>query len=415
MSNTFSIQLSAAAAGRRGHLAQAAQDFRPLYGVLLGALVLAGGIGLIMLQLRYGRLRRRRTVLASFAVIVITSVLVGMTVSHDADRSEAVGTPGAPVLRTAEAGAQRVPVLVVPNRPGFNLVGIAADTASAGTDPARLAAGRRYSGSERTWVGVTLKSGGQRLFLSVNGAPASLDVDTGAKASAVSATLRGADGPECASAALGALLAGGERPLSSCPADRLRAADAGMLRSTVRFLAKRGARTVALRADGSPRDRAAAAVVRAAAAREKVTVVAPGEGAPPLIVVTGWAAAQAQVEEVEKGRVRAEGTYLAPWLLSPPVLRPSAGQIIPLRYDPRGPAAERYLSALSRRFPGEVPSAAGYEAWQERLGGDFAPAVMYAAAEVYIPGMPAHEHEGADWLTSGMITAVSRPLQQPKP
>ena len=91
-----------------------------------------------------------------------------------------------------------------------------------------------------------------------------------------------------------------------------------------------------------------------------------------------------------------------------------AGQIIPLRYDPRGPAAGRYLSALSRRFPGEVPSAAGYEAWQRQLGGDFAPALMYAAAEVYIPGMPAHEHRGADWLTSGMITAVSGPLRQPE-
>ncbi|MFE2537350.1 hypothetical protein [Streptomyces sp. NPDC059371] len=383
-------------------------------GVLLGAFVLACGIGLIMLQLRYGRLRRRRTVLASFAVIVITSVLVGMTVSHDAGRSEA-GTPGVPLLRTVEAGAQRVPVLVVPNRPGFNLVGVAADNASAGTDPARLAAGRRYSGSERTWVGVTLRSGDRRLYLSVNGAPASLDVDTGDRPAAVSATLHGTDGPECASAALGALLAGGKGPWSSCPSDRLTTADAGMLRSTVRFLAKRGARTVALRADDSPRDRAAAGVVREAAAREKVTVVAPGKGAPPLIVVTGWAAAEAQVKEVESGRVKAEGTYLAPWLLSPPVLGPSAGQLIPLRYDPRGPAAERYLSALSGRFPGEVPSAAGYEAWQRQLGGDFAPALMYAAAEVYIPGMPAHEHGGADWLTSGMITAVSGPLEQPKP
>ncbi|MFD6555524.1 hypothetical protein [Streptomyces sp. NPDC058398] len=415
MSNTFSIQLSAAAAGRRGHLAQAAQDFRPLYGILLGALVLTCGIGLMMLQLRYGRMRRRRTVLASFAVIVITSVLVGMTVSHDAGRPEA-GAPGVPLLRTAEAGAQRVPVLVVPNRPGFNLVGVAADNASAGTDPARLTAGRRYGGSERTWVGVTLKSGDQRLYLSVNGAPASLDVDTGHEPSAASATLRGTDGPECASAALGALLAGSARPWSSCPADRLGTADAGLLRSTVRFLAARGERTVALRADASPRDRAAAAVVREAAARERLTVVAPGEGgAPPLIVVTGWALAGAQVKDVGTGRVKAEGTYLAPWLLSPPVLGPSAGQIIPLRYDPRGPAAERYLSALSRRFPGEVPSAAGYEAWQRQLGGDFAPALMYAAAEVYIPGMPAHEHRGADWLTSGMITAVSGPLRQPGP
>ncbi|MFE1291098.1 hypothetical protein [Streptomyces sp. NPDC058751] len=414
MSSAFSVQLSAAAVGRRGQLAQAAEGFGPLYGILLGALVLACGIGLIMLQLRYGRLRRRRAVLVSSAAVVITSVLAGMTVSHGSGRPEA-GTPGVPVLRTAEAGAQRVPVLVVPNRPGFNLVGIAADDAAAGTDPARLTSGRRYSGSERTWVGVTLDSGDQRLYLSVNGTPASLDVDTGGEPAAVSATLRGADGPECASAALGALLAGSERPWSSCPADRLTAADAGMLRSTVRFLAKRGARTVALRADDSPRDRAAATVVREAAAREKMTVVAPGEGAPPLIVVTGWAAAEAQVEEVGTGRVKAGGTYLAPWLLSPPVLGPSAGQIIPLRYDPRGPAAERYLSALSRRFPGEVPSAAGYEAWQRQSGGDFAPALMYAAAEVYIPGMPAHEHGGADWLTSGMITAVSGPLKQPSP
>jgi hypothetical protein len=414
VSNTFSIQSSAAAVGRRGPLVLAAQDFRPLYGVLLGVFVLTCGIGLIMLQLRYGRLRRRRTVLASSAVIVVTSVLVGMTASHDSG-STAVGEPGVPLLSAARSGAQRVPVLVVPNRPGFNLVGIAADVASAGTDPARLADGRRHGGSERTWVGVTLKAGAQRLYVSADGVSASLDVDTGHRPAAESATLRGADGPECASAALGALLAGSERPWSGCPADRLTTADAGMLRATVRFVAGRGARSVALRADGSPRDRAAATVVREAAAREGLTVVAPGKGAVPLIVVTDWAVAASQVKEVESGRVRAEGTYLAPWLLSPPVLGPAAGQLIPLRYDPRGPAAERYLSALSRRFPGEIPSAAGYEAWQRQLGGDFGPVLLYAAAEVYIPGMPAHQHTGADWLTSGMITPVSGPLTQPTP
>ncbi|MER5472074.1 hypothetical protein [Streptomyces sp. NPDC002685] len=415
MSKPFSIQMSAAAAGRRGHLAQAAQDFGPLYGVLLGALVLTGGIGLIMLQLRYGRLRRRRTVLASFAVIVVTSVLVGMTVSHDSGPAVA-RTPGVPLLSAAALGAQRVPVLVVPNRPGFNLVGVAADGASAGTDPGRLTAGRRYSGSERTWVGVTLGAGEQRLYVSANGVSAALDVDTGHEPAAESATLRGTDGPECAAAALGALLAGSERPWSACPADRLAAADTAMLRSTVHFLAARGTRSVALRSDDSPRARAAAAVVREAATRERLSVVAPGKGAPPLLVVAGWAVAETQVKDVAAGRVRAEGTYLAPWLLSPPVLGPSAGQIIPLRYDPRGPAAERYLSALAGRFPGELPSAAGYEAWQRQLGGDFAPTLLYAAAEVYIPGMPSHQHsKGADWLTSGMITPVSGPLRQPTP
>ncbi|MFG3103469.1 hypothetical protein ACGFZL_23515 [Streptomyces sp. NPDC048182] len=413
MTHPLSTRLSAVADGHRGRLAQSATEAGPGLGMVLGAAVLLCGVGLAMLLLRRGRLRRRRSQLAAFAVIVVGAVLAGTAVSREPDPAVAA-RPGVPLLAGAETAARPIPVAVVPNRPGFNLVGVAADRASAGTDPARLSAGRRYAGSGQTWVGVTLGAGEQRLHLSVDGLAATLDVDTGHDPGPRTAALRGTDGPECAAAAIGTLIAGGERPLTACPADRLTDEDAAVLRSTVHFIAARGSRTVALRGDDSPRARAAAGVVREAAARERLTVVAPGRGRAPLLVVAGWAAAEAQVEEVGSGRIGTAGTYLAPWLLSRPVLGPSAGQLIPLRYDPRGPAANRYLAALTRRLPGELPSAAGYEAWQRQRGDDFRPAVLYAAAEVYVPGMPAeHQHsQSADWLASGMIAPASGPLQR---
>ncbi|GII76179.1 hypothetical protein Sru01_11610 [Sphaerisporangium rufum] len=248
----------------------------------------------------------------------------------------------------------------------------------------------------------------------------------------------GADAAECASAELGALAAGGRAP-AGCPADRLAAPDAAALRSIVRFLAGRGERAVALAADGSPRGAAAAAEVRAAAARARITVTAPDTapgtaagaapgsasvtapgstaGAPPgtasgstagavpgsasgaapgtasgavrrpLIVVGGWTAAGEAVRAVAAGRLVAQGTYLAPWLLAAPLLAPSAGQLIPLRYAPgdAGPAA--YLAALAELRPGEPATSSGYAAWRRARGEvRTGPATLYAAARLYVPG-----------------------------
>ncbi|MFH7600031.1 hypothetical protein WDV06_33770 [Streptomyces racemochromogenes] len=385
--------------------------------VLSAAVVLTAALALgMLLLLRTRLLARRTTATAYFAGAVACAALAGSLAAPGTGAADRAA--GGPVLGSVGLGGRQVPVLVVPNRPGYNLVAVAAPDASAGTGRDRLSPGAPRPGSALTWVPVELPAGPGRVWVSAGGAVAPLAVDTGrAGAGPAPAGLRGADGPECASAAAGAVLGGRAKPPAGCPSDALTEADAAALRETVSFLAGRGTRAVSLVEDASPRGRAAAAEVRGAAARAGISVAAPGaEGRRPLVVTSGWAGADAAVHDVEAGRTVAEGTYLAPWLLTAPLLSPSAGQLIPLRYAPNGPAAVEYAAALGERLPGEVPSAAGYDAWRAARGtAGPAPAKLYAAAVLYVPGSGGggsagggHHHTGsANWLPSGMIVPVA--------
>ncbi|MEU9035281.1 hypothetical protein AB0D45_10245 [Streptomyces sp. NPDC048352] len=387
--------------------------------VLAAAVVLTAALALgALLLLRTRLLARRTTASAYFAAAVACAVLAGAWGGPllPGDAGGAGPVSAGPLLGSLGMGGAQVPVLVVPNRPGYNLVGVAAPEASAGTDRERLVRGGRRPGSALTWVPVELPAGPGRVWVSAGGSLAPLAVDTGrAGGRAAPAGLSGADGPECASAAAGAVLGGSAEPPAGCPADALAEADAAALRETVGFLAGRGTRALALVEDDSPRGRAAAAQVRGAAARAGIAVGRPDSTRRPLVVTSGWAGADTAVRDVEAGRAVAEGTYLAPWLLSAPLLSPSAGQLIPLRYAPNGPAAVEYAAALGARLPGEVPTAAGYEAWRAARGSAGpAPAKLYAAAVLYVPGSggPAaggghHHTESASWLPSGMIVPVA--------
>ncbi|MEU8436261.1 hypothetical protein AB0F18_25835 [Streptomyces sp. NPDC029216] len=384
--------------------------------VLAAAVVLTAALALgVLLLLRTRLLARRSAATAYFAAAVACAALAGTLGAPGG--GTAVPAAGGPVLGSVGLGGQQVPVLVVPNRPGYNLVAVAAPGASAGTDRDRLARGGPRPGSALTWVPVELPAGPGRVWVSAGGAVAALSVDTGRGGAAPApAGLRGADGAECASAAAGSVLGGSAKAPAGCPSDSLTEADAAALRETVGFLAGRGTRSVSLVEDDSPRGRAAAAEVRAAAAGAGISVGAPGPSSRrPLVVTSGWAGADAAVHDVEAGRTVAEGTYLAPWLLTAPLLSPSAGQLIPLRYAPGSPAAVEYAAALGDRLPGEVPSAAGYQAWREARGtAGPAPAKLYAAAVLYVPGSGGagggggHHHGGsASWLPSGMIVPVA--------
>ncbi|MEU8503051.1 hypothetical protein AB0C86_41075 [Streptomyces lavendulae] len=384
--------------------------------VLVAAVVLTAALALgLVLLLRTGLLRRRTTASAYFAAAVACAVAAGLWFPGGPAGPGAPARPvaGGPLLGSLGLGARQVPVLVVPNRPGYNLVAVGADGASAGTGRDRLVKGERRPGSTLTWVPVELPAGPARVWVSAGGALAPLAVDTGrAGGGGPRADVRGADGPECASAAAGAVVGGSPGPLAGCPADRLTEADAAALRETVGFLAGRGARSLALAEDGSPRGRAAASEVRAAAARAGVSVGRPDSTRRPLVVTAGWAGAEGAVRDVEAGRTTAEGTYLAPWLFTAPLLSPGAGQLVPLRYAPNGPAAVEYLTALGARLPGEPPTASGYEAWRLARGTSGpAPARLYATAVLYVPGSGGsggHHHEGTtSWLPSGMIVPVA--------
>ncbi|MFG3250057.1 hypothetical protein [Streptomyces sp. NPDC048187] len=343
--------------------------------------------------------------------------------AHGAAVADGPPPPGTPVLQTLHLGGKQVGVLVVPGRPGRNLVAVGAAGATAGTAAGGPREGREYPGSSQTWVSVDLPEGRSTLRVSAGGESRELTVDTGNGRPGSPGALATADGPECAASAAGALVAGGNRPLTACPSDALAAEDAAALRATVGFLAERGAESVGLVSDTSPRGRKAAATVRSAAREEGITVTSPDKDRP-LLVTTGWGGATTAVDAVESGGTRAQGVYLAPWLLARSVLTPSAGQLIPLRFTPRTKQSMEYVQALAARLPGEYPSGSGYEAWQRERGEKPAPRPrLYAASTAYVPGMgvPAdgeaaggHHHgaSGADWLPSGMISPVSGPMRE---
>ncbi|OIJ86262.1 hypothetical protein [Streptomyces colonosanans] len=436
MTGFIGTQVTAALTPGRGHLA-ALDGAAP--GGSLVPIAVASVIGVVaVLAMARRNLLPRRYLAASFTVFAVALGLVAVAAlgSGDGDRGTLAADdttaaqdptpPGTPVLRTLALGGKQVGVLVVPGRPGLNLVAVGAEDAQAGTTAGTLRPGERRPGSSQSWIPVVLPKGRSTLRISAGGAAGELPVDTGSGAQAPLAALATADGPECAEVALGALVAGERAPLTACPSDRLAERDATALRATVLFLAARGTRSVGLVSDDSERGRAAAATVRAAAAREGIDVTAPGRATQPLIVTTGWPGATEATLAVEGGRTVAQGVYLAPWLLARSVLTPSAGQLIPLRYTPRRADAMAYVKALTARMPGAYPTGGGYEAWQRVREEEPEPSPrLFAVSVAYVPGgmvavdgekrSGGHHHGGgetADWLPSGMISPISGPLKE---
>ncbi|MDL4776710.1 hypothetical protein [Actinomadura xylanilytica] len=339
--------------------------------------------------------------LATAATLIATVTVTAITRSGPVE-------PGVPLL--AAATGDRGPVLVVPHRPGWNLVHVGA-AAEVGTDRARLRAAVPVPGTNGRWAMVRLPDGPGRLWIRQGGRVSSQPVDTG-RTTASGITWN--DGPECASAALGGLAAGRAEPLRACPADGLDARDAAALRATVRFIAARRARSITLIGDSSPRSAAAARAVRAASGAAGITVADRPRPEQPIVVVSGWSTAHTRLRDVAKGRLPGAGAYLAPWLLAAPLLTIPAGQLLPLRFSPRDELPLRYATALAERFPGEPPTSAGYDGWLAARGS--APADetrLYAASVVRFPtpGGGGHAHGDWGWLPEGTVTAVSGPLK----
>lgn len=318
-------------------------------------------------------------------------------------------TPGVPLLRTVTVGQTHVPLLVVPHRPGPNLVHTTTRGVSVGVEGERLTPTVPRDGADGTWAVVNLPAGQGQLLVSAGDARAAVDIDTGHEASSVG--LNGPDGPECASAALGTLLAGATEPLTRCPSDRLAGADADALRALVGFLAERGTPEMALLGDDSPRSVAVAEVVRAEADRRQLAVTTVSRPDAPLLVVSGWSGAATTLRDAAAGRIPTGGTYLAPWLLAAPVLAAGSGVTLPVGFDPYTAAPLRYASAVGGAFPGHAPTATGYTAW--RVDAEPEPVRLYAAVRVdLMPSMSGHGgHTGHGWLPGGRLTAVTGPLR----
>jgi hypothetical protein len=259
------------------------------------------------------------------AAAAVASVLLLATAQAIVVRPPAP-VPGVAVVTAVDAGPRPVGVVVVPNRPGLNLVHVQAEGASVGVARNALAPAKRMGGTGGGWATIRLPEGPSTVYVEREGVVASFPTNAGGAGDVLSG-LAGPDGPECASALLGEALAHVESRLTACPADALDPRDAAALRSMA-------SQRMTVVADDSQRSRAAVRELR----RAGVEITRAGD---PVLVVTGWAGA-------EKASREHPGAELAPWL--------------------RKVTDERYLHTLRTNFPGELPSAAGHRAWLDARG-----------------------------------------------
>jgi hypothetical protein len=397
-----------------------------LYTSGFGRLVLVKSAIVVLLAATAAYLLSRRAApvkVISFAAIGLAGALVAGTALAAVPVPAA--DPGAPLLRQVDLAGARTPVLVTPHRPGRNLVHIGgSDPASvtAGLDVSALRPASTRAGSNGAWATVDLPAGRSTLLLRRNGKTSRLTLDTGQPGdSPASAT--GPDGPECASAVLGRLLSNAEPPQAiACPADRLDPADADAVRGMATHLAGRKVRSVVLLADGSPRSRAAEQAVRATLASAGVQVHTSGTQGEALVVLTGWSTAATRLAEVSARQDRTStfpyGLYLAPWLLTDPVVRSAASVLVPLPYDPHAQQPSTYAGLVRAGFAGEAPSASGYRAWQAARSdggaGEPEPSIrLYTASQLaFLPRQFQHHENDQGWLRGGTVVPASGPLSR---
>lgn len=319
--------------------------------------------------------------------------------------------PGVPVARAVVRNGG--PVVVVPHRPGWNIVGVDARTTAVGTARDHLIETAPVGGSDGRWARVLLPPGRGHLWVRTGGRTLSLAIDPGHGTPTAAPALD--DAPECASAAVAALATGRGGRFGGCPSAVLRPDDAADLRAVVAYVAARRAPAITIVADGSARSQAAAQIVRDAARAGHVATTSQPRADRPTVLVAGWATAYARLMDIARGRTPSEGSYLAPWLLASQLLTVPAGQLVPLRFAPDDPMPQRYEAALERRYPGEPPTGTGYTAWLSALHEPPAKAIhLYAASTVQVPGPLGHDHgSGSAWLPGGTITEVTGPLTAP--
>ncbi|WP_033435161.1 hypothetical protein [Saccharothrix syringae] len=422
--------------------AGAARGPRPGLPVLGAVLVLAGGARLLTSGVAFDR----RLVDTALGLVLLAAVALPPVAVLLSTKGRRYGTavvvaaftawgalaavpqpaelpvPGVPVLADATLAGRHVPVLVSPHRPGRNLVHL---PAGAGTGLV-VAVGDRevpavpVEGAEGTWAEVDLPAGRGAITVRAGGDSASVDVDPGTEPGPG----LGADAPECASAALGGLLAGRREVLAACPADGLAPEDEAALGRLVSFLGERGAGGIVLAADDSPRGTRAARVVREAAAGIGLRVDDEAGPDTALVAVSGWAVAHRALSAAAAAQaerpVHGHGLYLAPWLLTTPLATAATTVSAPLGFDPREPLPVGYAVAVGNGFGGENPTPAGFRSWlggrEPSSGGVRLYAVAQVTAmpmgpdEVHAPGMPMTEELAGQWIPKATVVPVSGPL-----
>lgn len=389
------------------------------YGLALLA-VAALSLVVLVVAVRAGGSRRAYGVGAAAVVagFLVSSVLAAIP------QPPPPPTPGTPLLARVSLAGRTVPVLVTPQRPGRNLVhfppgagtGLTVGTGSGAPVPALA-----RPGAEGTWAEVVLPAGRGRLVVGHGGRSASVALDTGGVPGPASAA--GPDGPECADAALGSVIAGHPTALTACPSDTLAPGDERALRALVGYLASRHTAGIALDGDGSPRSVRAQDVVRTAAAADHVPVTSTHGAGDALVVVSGWARGSARLSAAANlqatGANYGYGLYLAPWLLNPPIVNSVPSSSLPLDFDPRVSTSLSYSVAVENEFGGENATSDGFHQWLAAQG---QPAggtgvQIYAAAQV--DAMPMNDPEmgsmaaprPGQWVPNGTIVPISGVLQ----
>jgi hypothetical protein len=355
---------------------------------------------------------------------------------------------GRPAVQRMVHDGVQFTVSVAPARPGPNLVRV--DTLAPGgvghgahgSQPGRASAdepvvrvgtadggstvdARPRPGTDGLWAVVNLPRGSGTVLVShgpehrIPFVVSTGQADSGE--SAGSSVWTGPDGPECLAHATGALISGSAPSIDECPSEGLSRPDHDALTSVVRLLAERGAEEVAVDSDGSPRSRQALAAVRRAADEQGVRVVTPDvepHERSALLELAGWSGSARHLAAVSslplrKQPIRSDGTWLAPWLLSPGVVDSTAGAVIPLGFDIRDATSMTYSQTLAKYLPGHSPTASGFAGWRGPGGTPEGQTRLYAASRAaYMPGNPGHAgHETTiSWFPGGTITPVGNAL-----
>lgn len=423
--------------------------------------------------------RPRAAELTRLAAGGVALAFAGTAVLGTLPRPAAAPVPGHPLLRPVDLPFRHLAVQVMPMRPGPNLVHIGPAEVRMGSaaphgrqidqhhgapEPAEEALGAltvsaggstdgtangtpvplaSRPGASGEWAVLDIPAGATELTVTGDGFPVTVPIDVGTEPAPTDfqRALAGPDGPECASAALGELVApvaelpdgaellrlsagraippqrfpAADGAAAVCPAQELTSADAAALRDTVVFLAGRGIPAVHLVGDDSPRAVAAADLVRAEAAKARLPISATPASGTTVLVVSGWARAAGALKEATDRAVgeATGGIVLAPWLLAGGVLGEASSEVVALTFNPQESDPRQYATTVAAVFPGERPSSAGYLAWARRTGVALdARVAFYGAAPVDVPmGIPMdHGVNPADWYPDGTVVLINPPL-----
>ncbi|ASO20955.1 hypothetical protein AHOG_16645 [Actinoalloteichus hoggarensis] len=308
-----------------------------------------------------------------------------------------VPVTGQPLLVSAPVGGRAVDLLIVPHRPGPNLVHVGAADVSVGTSPSTMVPATARPGAPGGWALIELAEGRDRLRVEVEGRVGTVSVDPGEEPWD-GPDPRDPDAPEYASAVLGQALID-PRVAVPRPSAELTADDAAELGSLMRSLA---GRTIEIVGDDSPRSAQATRVLRNQAARHGVTVRdEPTESVTDVVVVAGWTGAAAARRSASRA-AEPRSLHLAPWLVTSTLLSTTeVEQTFPLRHAPDDPAVRRHLLALPADFRAAAPTAVAFDTWRTAIRYPTTPTNRrYRMSES--PGVPDPEQPG--WLRAESLT-----------